>query len=137
MTAALEDPGFACIVYFKGASSLFPMASLEENLRDMPGGFHLEMKGELGGVSLMAAGCKYNSKGTLCFVAPEEAAATLERGGVQDQAAGRVPECTSHSFGRRQIRPLHPIRTKKHIMGNGNQHKKVSWRSGECSSAAG
>jgi len=78
MVVALAKKGYACIVHLKGAHALFPLAHLEENLRGFPGGSHLEMKAIVDGVTLMAIGYKYNSKGTLYFLAPEGAATTLQ-----------------------------------------------------------
>ena len=78
MVVKLAKLGYAAIVHLKGASALFPMAELEENLRGMPGGSHLERKAIHEGISLMCVGYKYNSKGTLFFVAPEGAATTAE-----------------------------------------------------------
>ena len=77
MVVALAKIGYAAIVHIKGAHALFPIAQLEENLRGFPGGSHLEMKAEVDGVTLIAVGYKYNSKGTLYFLAPEGAATTL------------------------------------------------------------
>ena len=43
MVVKLTKHGYEAIVHLKGASALFPMAELEENLRGMPGGSHLEI----------------------------------------------------------------------------------------------
>ena len=76
MVVKLAQLGYAAIVHLKGASSLAPMAELEEKLRGFPGGSHLEMKAEHEGVRLMFVAYKYNGKDTLYFVAPEGAATT-------------------------------------------------------------
>ena len=58
----LAKLGYAAIIHLKGASALFPMAELEENLRGMPGGSHLEMKAVVDGITLMCVGYKTTAR---------------------------------------------------------------------------
>jgi hypothetical protein len=68
--------GFACIIHIKNSFLGFPKDALEEQLRGMPGGSHLEMRATVDGVNLIAIGSKYNSKKTQFHVATEGAGST-------------------------------------------------------------
>ena len=70
--------GFASIVHIKNSSAGFPKDALEEQLRGMPGGSHLEMRTTVDGVNLIAVGSKYNSKKTVFHLASEGAGSTVD-----------------------------------------------------------
>jgi hypothetical protein len=75
---ALKDHGYDSIIHIKNNFSGFPKDELEEQLRGMPGGSHLEMETSIDGCDLIAVGYKYNSTKTLFFVASKGAAPTTE-----------------------------------------------------------
>ncbi len=78
MVLALVKLGFAVIVHIKNSFAGFPKDALEEQLRGMPGGSHLEMRITVEGVNLIAIGSKYNSSKTSFHLLSEGAAPTTE-----------------------------------------------------------
>jgi hypothetical protein len=76
MAIELFKLGFSCIIHIKNSFAGFPKDALEEQLRGMPGGSHLEMRTTVDGVSIIAIGSKYNSKKTQFHVATEGAGST-------------------------------------------------------------
>lgn len=78
MVVALAKRRIASIVHIKNSFVGFPKDELDEKLRGMPGGSHLEMSTTIDGIKIMALGYKYNSKKTLFFCGPEGAAPTTE-----------------------------------------------------------
>ena len=90
MVVKLAKHGYAAIVHLKGASALFPM----------------EMKAVHEGISLMCVGYKYNSKGTLYFVAPEGSATTA----VGEPYMTKWPDEFHNVLTREVSRPAPPSR---------------------------
>jgi hypothetical protein len=78
MVTKLAKQGYASIVHIKNSFAGYPKDELEEQLRGMPGGSHLEMKSTVDGVNLIAIGSKYNSKKTVFHLACEGAAPTSD-----------------------------------------------------------
>ena len=78
MVVKLAKQGFASIVHIKNSFSGFPKDALEEQLRGMPGGSHLEMRATVDGVNVIAVGSKYNSKKTVFHLASEGAGSTVD-----------------------------------------------------------
>ena len=78
MAIKLAKQGFAVIVHIKNSSAGFPKDALEEQLRGMPGGSHLEMRSTVDGVNLIAVGSKYNSTKTVFHFASEGAGSTVD-----------------------------------------------------------
>ena len=76
MAVALSKRGYASIVHIKNSFVGFPKDALEEQLRGMPGGSHLEMRSTIDGVDLIAVGSKFNSKKTCFHLAVDGAAPT-------------------------------------------------------------
>jgi hypothetical protein len=76
MAVKLNKEGHSVIVHIKNSFAGFPKDALEEQLRGMPGGSHLEMRTTVDGVNLIAIGSKYNSKKTQFHVATEGAGST-------------------------------------------------------------
>ena len=72
----LKEHGYDSIIHIKNNFSGFPKDELEERLRGMPGGSHLEMEATIDDCELIAVGYKYNSKKTLFFVASKGSAPT-------------------------------------------------------------
>ena len=77
MADKLARKGKKNIVHVKNNFAGFPKEFLEEQLRGMPGGSHLEMTTEVDGVKLIAIGTKYNSKKTQFHLVTEGAGSTL------------------------------------------------------------
>jgi hypothetical protein len=78
MVVKLAKEGIASIVHIKNAFAGYPKEELEEQLRGMPGGSHLEMRATVDGISLIAVGSKYNSKKTCFHLAVDGAAPTTD-----------------------------------------------------------
>jgi hypothetical protein len=76
MVVALAKQRIAAIVHIKNSFAGFPMKELEDQLRGMPGGSHLEMRTTVDGIPLIAMGAKFNSKKTCFFCCPVGAAPT-------------------------------------------------------------
>jgi hypothetical protein len=78
LSMKLAKEGHSTIIHIKNSFAGFPKDLLEEQLRGMPGGSHLEMRTTVDGVNLIAIGSKYNSKKTQFHVATEGAGSTVE-----------------------------------------------------------
>jgi hypothetical protein len=110
MAVKLAKEGHAVIIHIKNSFAGFPKDALEEQLRGMPGGSHLEMRATVNGVNLIAIGSKYNSKKTQFHVATEGAGSTAagkpyisqyhdELGNVLTRDVAR-PAVVSRYFGK-------------------------------------
>jgi hypothetical protein len=110
MATKLAKEGHSVIVHIKNSFAGFPKDFLEEQLRGMPGGSHLEMRATVNGVNLIAIGSKYNSKKTQFHVATEGAGSTVagkpyisqypdELGNVLTREVAR-PALVSRYFGK-------------------------------------
>lgn len=78
MVVALAKVNIAAIVHIKNSFAGFPKEALEEQMRGMPGGSHLEMKATVDGIPLICVATKYSKAKTLFICAVEGAGTTLE-----------------------------------------------------------
>lgn len=110
MAKKLFDEGHSVIIHIKNSFGGFPKDALEEQLRGMPGGSHLEMRATVDGVNLIAIGSKFNSNKTQFHVATDGAGSTKagkpytskyhdELGNVLTREVAR-PAVVSRYFGK-------------------------------------
>lgn len=78
MAVKLSKQGFSAIIHIKNSSAGFPKDDLEEKLRGMPAGSHLELRSTVDDVNLVAIGSKFNSGSTQYHLATDGAGSTAD-----------------------------------------------------------